>query len=45
MYKPKENALKYNAGRPKDKDKEQQLDRMDRRTLNSNNERQKVVEN
>lgn len=24
MYKPKENAPKYNAGRPKDKDKEQQ---------------------
>lgn len=24
MYKPKENAHKYNAGRLKDKDKEQQ---------------------
>lgn len=46
MYKPKETVPRYTVVKLKDKDKEQQetTNRMDGRLVNTNNERQKILE-
>lgn len=46
IYKPKETVPRYTVVKLKDKDKEQQetTNRMDGRLVNTNNERQKILE-